>query len=164
MNDLLQRWLMLTLPLRMAWLLMLSLLLFVLVWLALLRPQQQMREAQDRQLNQQRQQQQQRQQKLASLPAIDALQIEIAMLQQPATDVGVLQTLETIVAARGKQLEAWHPDSQPQQLQLRLIWSQFLPLFSELASTALPVPQRFQLQADQGVLNTQLWLESEDAE
>lgn len=164
MNELLQRWLMLTLPLRMVWLLMLSLLLFALTWIVLLRPQQQMHEAQVRQLEQMRQQQQQRLKQLASLPAIDALQIEISQLQQPTKDAGNQQTLERIVAARGSQLEAWHPDSQPQQLQLRLIWPQFLPLFSELANTRLPVPQRFQLHAEQGVLNTQLWLESDDAE
>lgn len=164
MSELLQRWLMLTLALRIAWLMMLSLLLFALAWIVLLRPQQQMREAQERQLEQMRQQQQQRLKQLASLPAIDVLQLEISQLQQPTKDAGNQQTLERIVAARGNQLEAWHPDSQPQQLQLRLIWPQFLPLFSELANTRLPVPQRFQLQADQGVLNTQLWLESDDAE
>jgi pilus assembly protein HofO len=164
MNELLQRWLMLTLPLRMVWLLMLSLLLFALMWIVLLRPQQQMREVQARQLEQMRQQQQQRLKQLASLPAIDALQSEISLLQQPKKDADAHQTLERIVVARGNQLEAWHPDSQPQQLQLRLIWPQFLPLFSELANTRLPVPQRFQLQAEQGVLNTQLWLESDDAE
>lgn len=163
MNELLQRWLMLTLPLRMLWLLMLSLGLLALTWIVLLRPQQQMREAQARQLEQMRQQQQQRLQQLASLPAIDVLQSEISLLQ-PTKDAGTQQTLERIVAARGSQLEAWHPDSQPQQLQLRLAWPQFLPLFSELASTRLPVPQRFQLHAEQGVLNTQLWLESDDAE
>lgn len=164
MNELLQRWLMLTLPLRIVWLLILSLLLFALTWIVLLRPQQQMHEAQARQLEQMRQQQQQRLKQLASLPAIDVLQLEISQLQQPMKDAVSQQTLERIVAARGSQLEAWHPDSQPQQLQLRLIWPQFLPLFRELANTRLPVPQRFQLQASQGVLNTQLWLESDDAE
>ncbi|WP_455846369.1 HofO family protein [Pantoea agglomerans] len=164
MNELLQRWLMLILPLRLLWLMMLSLLLFALMWFLLLRPQQQMREAQERQLEQMRQQQQQRLQQLASRPTIDALQSEISLLQQPTNGEGNQQTLERIVAARGNQLEAWHPDSQPQQLQLRLIWPQFLPLFSELAITRLPVPQRFQLQAEQGVLNTQFWLESDDAE
>lgn len=164
MNDLLQRWLMLTLPLRIVALLLLSLLLFALMWWVVLRPQQQMHEAQQQQLGKMRQQQQQRLQQLALFPAIELLQDEIATLQQPEPDVAAQQTLETIVAARGSQLEAWHPDSQPQQLQLRLIWPQFLPLFSELATTRLAVPQRFQLQAEQGVLNTQLWLESDDAE
>lgn len=164
MSDLLQRWLMLTLPLRMAWLMMMSMLLLVLAWLMLLRPQQQILDIQQRQLAQMNNQQTQRQQKLDSLPAIDALNSEIALLQQPVNIVEVQPTLEMIVAARGTQLEAWQPDSQPQQLQLRLQWPQFLPLFSELASTTLPVPQRFQLQAEQGVLNTQLWLESDDAE
>jgi pilus assembly protein HofO len=164
MNELLLRWLMLTLPLRMVWLLMLSLLLFALTWIVLLRPQQQMNDTQERQLEQMQQQQQQRLQQLAALPAMRDLQSEISALQQSLLDAGFQQTLERIVAARGSQLEAWQPDIQPQQLQLRLIWSQFLPLFSELATTSLPVPQRFQLQAEQGVLQTQLWLESEDAE
>lgn len=164
MNDLLQRWLMLTLPLRIGWLGLLSLMIVMLAWLVMIRPQQQVHATQQRQLEQMRQQQQQRQQKLAALPALDALQTEIALLQQPASGVEARQTLENIVAARGAQLEAWHPDSQPQQLQLRLLWPQFIPLFSELASTTLPVPQRFQLQAEQGVLNTQLWLENDDAE
>lgn len=164
MSDLLQRWLMLTLPLRMAWLMMMSMLLLVLAWLMLLRPQQQILDIQQRQLAQMHNQQTQRQQKLDSLPAIDALNSEIALLQQPVNIAEVQPTLEMIVAARGTQLEAWQPDSQPQQLQLRLQWPQFLPLFSELASTTLSVPQRFQLQAEQGVLNTQLWLESDDAE
>ncbi|WP_343551581.1 hypothetical protein [Pantoea sp.] len=164
MNDLLQRWLMLTLPLRIGWLALLSLVILMLVWLVMIRPQQQVHASQQRQLEQMRQQQQQRQQKLAALPALDALHTEIALLQQPASGVEARQTLESIVAARGAQLEAWHPDSQPQQLQLRLAWPQFIPLFSELASTTLPVPQRFQLQAEQGVLNTQLWLENDDAE
>jgi pilus assembly protein HofO len=164
MSDLLQRWLMLTLPLRMAWLMMMSMLLLGLAWLMLLHPQQQRLDIQQRQLAQMHNQQTQRQQKLDSLPAIDALHSEIALLQQPANITEIQPTLEMIVAARGTQLEAWQPDSQPQQLQLRLQWPQFLPLFSELASTTLPVPQRFQLQAEQGVLNTQLWLESDDAE
>ncbi|HBZ15171.1 hypothetical protein ACIP6T_21910 [Pantoea sp. NPDC088449] len=164
MNDLLQRWLTLTLPWRIAGAMLPSLLLFALAWLVLLRPQQLMREAQERKIEQMEQQQQQRQQKLTSLPSIAALEAEIVALQQPVTGSEAPQTLEKIVAARGKQLEAWQPDSQPQQLQLRLIWPQFLPLFSELASTSLPVPQRFQLQAEQGVLNTQFWLESDDAE
>jgi pilus assembly protein HofO len=164
MSDLLQRWLMLTLLPRMAWLMMLSMMLLVLAWLLLLRPQQQILDIQQRQLAQMQHQQTQRQQKLHSLPAIDALNSEIALLQQPANITEIQPTLEMIVAARGTQLEAWQPDSQPQQLQLRLQWPQFLPLFSELASTTLPVPQRFQLQAEQGVLNTQLWLESDDAE
>lgn len=164
MNDLLQRWLMLILPLRIAWLVLLSLMILILAWLLMIRPQQQVHASQQRQLEQMWQQQQQRQQKLATLPAMDVLQTEIALLQQPASGDEAGQTLESIVAARGAQLEAWHPDSQPQQLQLRLLWPQFLPLFSELASTTLPVPQRFELQAEQGVLNTQLWLESEDAE
>ncbi len=164
MNELLQRWLMLTLLWRMAWLCALSLALSMLVWLLLLRPNQQMQAAQYRQLEQMQQQQHQRQQQLAAQPTIASLQSEIAALQPPIVAADEKQTLEAIVAARGNQLEAWHPDNQPQQLQLKLEWVQFLPLFSELAHTTLAVPQRFQLQAEQGALHTQLWLEDEDEE
>ncbi|BAN98902.1 hypothetical protein E05_41360 [Plautia stali symbiont] len=99
---------------------------------------------------------------LHARPAIEQLQAEIATLQPAATAASV--SLELLVAARGNQLEAWHPDSQPQQLALRLSWTQFLPLFSGLAATALAVPQRFQLQAEQGMLHSEFWLESDDAE
>jgi len=164
MNELFQRWLMLTLMRRLAWLCLLYLACGVLAWWLLLRPQQLAQAVQLRQLEQLRQQQHQRQQQLAAQPAPAALQSEIAVLQQPEMKAQEPRALESIVAARGNQLEAWHPDNQPQQLQLRLNWTQFLPLFSELANTELAVPQRFQLQAEQGVLNAQLWLEGDDAQ
>lgn len=169
MNELIQRWLQLSLTWRMLSLLLLALLLLALAWLLLLRPQQQRFSALQQQLSQlaqqhqqRRQQHQQRRQQLDARPAIERLQAEIATLQPLAAAASV--SLEQLVAARGSQLEAWHPDSQPQQLALRLSWPQFLPLFSGLAATALAVPQRFQLQAEQGVLRTELWLESDDAE
>lgn len=162
MNELIQRWLQLSLSWRMASLLLLALLLLALAWLLLLRPQQQRSSALQQQLSQLAQQYQQRRQQLDARPAIERLQAEIATLQPLAAAASV--SLEQLVAARGSQLEAWHPDSQPQQLALRLSWPQFLPLFSGLAATALAVPQRFQLQAEQGVLRTELWLESDDAE
>ena len=164
MNELFQRWLMLTLLRRIAWLGAMSLACGVLTWLLLLRPQQQVQTAQQRQLEQLTQQQHQRQQQLAAQPSVALLHNEIAALQQPEITSTRQQTLETIVAARGNQLEAWHPDNQPPQLQLRLDWMQFLPLFSELAYTTLAVPQRFELHAEQGTLNAQLWLESDDAQ
>ncbi|MEB5974064.1 HofO family protein [Pantoea dispersa] len=162
MNELIQRWLQLSLTWRMLSLLLLALLLLALAWLLLLRPQQQRSSALQQQLSQLAQQYQQRQQQLDARPTIERLQAEIAALQPLAAAASV--SLEQLVAARGSQLEAWHPDSQPQQLALRLSWPQFLPLFSGLAATALAVPQRFQLQAEQGVLRTELWLESDDAE
>lgn len=162
MNELIQRWLQLSLTWRMLSLLLLALVLLALAWLLLLRPQQQRFSALQQQLSQLAQQHQQRRQQLDARPAIERLQAEIATLQPLAAAASV--SLEQLVAARGSQLEAWHPDSQPQQLALRLSWPQFLPLFSGLAATALAVPQRFQLQAEQGVLRTELWLESDDAE
>lgn len=164
MNELFQRWLMLRLLWRMVWLCALSLTLGMLAFLLLLRPQHQAQVAQMQQLEQLSRQQHLRQQQIAALPAIATLESEIAALQPPQKKAAMKQTLEAIVAARGKQLEAWHPDNQPQQLQLRLDWMQFLPLFNELAHTTLAVPQRFQLQAEQGTLNAQLWLEGDDAE
>lgn len=165
MNEVLQRGLTLSLPWRVLGFLGLSLLLIALAWLVLLRPQQRVCALQAQQLEQRSQQVQLRQQQLAAQPAIGVLQNDITRLQQ-TDDVADVpsQPFENLVSARGKLLMSWQPDSQPPLLQLRLGWSQFLPLFSELASTHLAVPQRFELWADQGVINTQLWLEGDDAE
>ncbi|MFT4270782.1 MAG: hypothetical protein QM578_07220 [Pantoea sp.] len=161
MNEGLQRLMHLALPWRAALLLALPLLVLALGWLVVLLPQQQMRAGQERQLVQQAQLEQQRLQRLALHPPVAELLVEISELQQPAT-FSPPQLLETLLAARGTQLEAWQPESQPQHIVLKLNWQQFTPLFAELAHTALPVPERFQLQADQGTLMTQLWLESRD--
>lgn len=164
MNDLLQSWMRLPLRWRLSGLLGLSLLLLLLAWLLLLRPQQQRLASTAQQLAQLAQQIQQRQQQLLAQPTAGVLESEIAALQQPALGSVPPLTLEAILAGQGDHLESWQPDSQPQQLQLRLHWDQFLPLLSALASTRLAVPQRFELRAEQGLLNTQLWLEHDDAE
>lgn len=164
MNDALQRWIALAPMWRMACLLGMSLLLLILAWWVLLRPQQQVRASQLHQQAAMSQQVMQRQQLLAARPAINVLELEIARLQQPVVEVAEQATLEALITARGDQLESWLPDNQPQQLQLRLGWMQFVPLFSELALTRLPVPQRFELKEEQGALHTQLWLEGDDAE
>lgn len=171
MNDLLQSWMRLPLRWRLSGLLGLSLLLLLLAWLLLLRPQQQRLASTAQQLAQLAQQLaqlaqqiQQRQQQLLAQPTAGVLESEIAALQQPALGSVPPLTLEAILAGQGDHLESWQPDSQPQQLQLRLHWDQFLPLLSALASTRLAVPQRFELRAEQGLLNTQLWLEHDDAE
>lgn len=164
MNDLLQSWMRLPLRWRLSGLLGLSLLLLLLAWLLLLRPQQQRLASTAQQLAQLAQQIQQRQQQLLAQPTAGVLESEIAALQQPALGSVPPLTLEAILAGQGDHLESWQPDSQPQQLQLRLPWDQFLPLLSALASTRLAVPQRFELRAEQGLLNTQLWLEHDDAE
>ncbi len=164
MNDALQRWLALALMWRIVCLLGMSLMLLMLAWWVLLRPQQQVRASQLRQQAALTQQVMQRQQQLAARPAINALEQEITRLQLPASAVTEHVTLEALITARGDQLESWLPDNQPQQLQLHLSWTQFVPLFSELSLTHLPVPQRFELKAEQGALNTQLWLEDGDAE
>lgn len=161
MNEGLQRLMRLALPWRIVLLLALSLMVLALGWLVVLLPQQQTHTGQERQLMQQTQLEQQRQQQLALHPPVADLLAEISALQQPATSRPP-QLLEALLAARGAQLEAWQPESQPQHIVLKLDWQQFTPLFAELAHTALPVPERFQLQADQGTLMTQLWLESSD--
>lgn len=163
MNDALQRWLALALVWRIACLLGMSLLLMLMAWWILLRPQQQVHAAQLRQQAVMSQQVMQRQQLLAARPDLNVLEQEIARLQQPMRGVTEQVTLEALITERGDQLESWLPDNQPQQLQLRLGWAQFVPLFSELSLTRLPVPQRFELKEEQGALNTQLWLEDGDA-
>ncbi|MDF7661476.1 hypothetical protein PUG81_21130 [Erwiniaceae bacterium L1_54_6] len=164
MNEWLQRWRQLTLPWRAAWLLALSLPILAAGWLIMLLPQQQARAERDRQLIQQTQLEQQRQQQLALWPAADELIAEISRLQQPLVMDDSPQRLESILAARGTQLDAWQPESQPQQVVLRLSWQQFTPLFAELAHTTMPVPERFQLQSEHGTLMAQLWLEKSDAQ
>jgi pilus assembly protein HofO len=163
-NEALQRWMHLALPLRVALLLGLALLVLALAWLVVLLPQQQANARQEHQLRQQAQLEKQRQQQLASRPSIAGLLSEINALQQPTASPQPRLLLESLLAERGAQLDAWQPESQPQHIVLKLNWQQFTPLFAELAHTALPVPERFQLQAEQGTLMTQLWLENRDEE
>lgn len=164
MNERLQRWVTLPLAGRITSLAGMSLLLLALAWLTLLHPQQQARELQARQQEAIAQQIVQRQQQLAARPTIEALEREIAHLQQPAIETEQRQTLENLITSRGTQLESWLPGNQPQQLQLRLNWPQFLPLFGEMALARVSVPLRFELRAEQEALSTVLWLESDDAE
>ncbi|MDF7648453.1 hypothetical protein F3J38_24295 [Pantoea sp. Acro-805] len=164
MNEALLRWLALSLPKRIACLMMMSFLLLTLAWFALLRPQQQRLDLQKQEQEDMEQQLQHRQNQLVARPSIETLEIEIAQLLRPASESTMRHTLENLVTARGTQLENWQPGSQPQQLQLRVHWPQFLPLFGELALAHLSVPERFELSAEQGVLKTMLWLEDEDAE
>lgn len=164
MNEWLQRWRQLAFTWRAAWLLVLSLPILVAGWLVMLLPQQQARAERERQLIQQTQLEQQRQQQLALWPTADALIAEISRLQQPLVMGDSPKLLESILAARGAQLDTWQPESQPQQVVLRLNWQQFTPLFAELAHTTLPVPERFQLQSEQGGLMAEFWLEKSDAQ
>lgn len=164
MNEWLQRWRQLSLPWRAGWLLVLPLPILAAGWLVILLPQQQAQVVREHQLMQQRQLEQQRRQQLALWPATDQLTAEISRLRQPLVTSGFHQTLESILAARGSQLEEWQPENHPQQVVLRLNWRQFTPLFAELAHTALPVPERFQLQSEPGTLMAQFWLEKSDAQ
>nr|WP_244563466.1 hypothetical protein [Pantoea rodasii] len=125
MSDALQRWLTLSLRWRLATLLAVALLLMMLAWMMLMRPQQRALDLLLRQQEERAQQVRQRQQQLAARPTISVLEQEIAHLQQPAAEIIGQSTLEALITARGNQLESWLPDTQPQQLQLRLGWGNF---------------------------------------
>ncbi|QDY43298.1 HofO family protein [Candidatus Pantoea soli] len=163
MSDALQRWLALPPWWRISTLAGIAMLILLLAWWGLLRPQQQVRQTQQRLLTEKRQQQHSYQKQLASRPSIATLRAEIDRLEQSALPARARQSLEQLVAARGHLLESWQPDSQPPQLALQLSWPEFVPLFAALAETALPVPQRFQLESRAGRLSAQLWLEADDA-
>ncbi len=164
MNEALLRWLALSLPIRLACLIVASALLLALAWWVFLRPLEQRYDVLMRQHDEMTQQVHLRQQQLAVRPSINTLESEIALLLQPSRENVARQTLENLVAARGTQLESWQPTSQPQQLHLRLDWPQFLPLFDELAQAHVSVPQRFELRTEKGALITQMWLEDENAD
>lgn len=86
------------------------------------------------------------------------------MLQMPQRGSAASASLEQLVNTRGAQLQNWQPQAQPSELVLQLEWREFMPLFSELAGTAQPVPQRFSLRSGARLLTAELWLEQSDAE
>jgi len=114
----------------------------LLLWLLLLQPQLQQ----------------------ALQPSVATLTQEIAMLQMPQRGSAASASLEQLVNTRGAQLQNWQPQAQPSELVLQLEWREFMPLFSELAGTAQPVPQRFSLRSGARLLTAELWLEQSDAE
>lgn len=134
----------------------------LLLWLLLLRPQQQALAQQKTALTALTAQQSQLQQALQ--PSVATLTQEIAMLQVPQRGSAASASLEQLVNTRGAQLQNWQPQSQPSELVLQLEWREFMPLFSELAGTAQPVPQRFSLRSGTRLLTAELWLEQSDAE
>lgn len=134
----------------------------LLLWLLLLRPQQQALAQQRTALTALTAQQSQLQQAL--LPSVATLTQEIAMLQVPQRGSATSASLEQLVNTRGAQLQNWQPQAQPSELVLQLEWREFMPLFSELAGTAQPVPQRFSLRSGARLLTAELWLEQSDAE
>ena len=134
----------------------------LLLWLLLLQPQQQELAQQRTALTALTAQQSQLQQALQ--PSVATLTQEIAMLQMPQRGSAASASLEQLVNTRGAQLQNWQPQAQPSELVLQLEWREFMPLFSELAGTAQPVPQRFSLRSGARLLTAELWLEQSDAE
>ncbi|WP_233207461.1 MULTISPECIES: hypothetical protein [unclassified Pantoea] len=134
----------------------------LLLWLLLLQPQQQALAQQRTALTALTAQQSQLQQALQ--PSVAMLSLEIAMLQMPQRGSAASASLEQLVNTRGAQLQNWQPQAQPSELVLQLEWREFMPLFSELAGTAQPVPQRFSLRSGARLLTAELWLEQSDAE
>jgi pilus assembly protein HofO len=133
----------------------------LLLWL-LLQPQQQALAQQRTALTALSAQQSQLLQALQ--PSVATLTQEIAMLQMPQRGSAASASLEQLVNTRGAQLQNWQPQAQPSELVLQLEWREFMPLFSELAGTAQPVPQRFSLRSGARLLTAELWLEQSDAE
>ena len=166
MNDAITRWLQLPLLAKVGTLAGCTLLLILLIGVLLIRPRQQAQQQLKQRQDALQQQAQLRQHQLAQYPMLSTLQQQLQQLQtRLTTPVSAPLTLETLLAERGQQLASWQPDTAPQQLALQLRWSEFQPLFSQL-NRLHPTPQaaRFLLQADNGRLLAQLWLEITDEE
>lgn len=166
MSDAMRRWLQLPLLAKVGMLAGSVLLLVMLAWLLLLRPQLQRQQQLQLKLTGLKQKAQQRQFQLNQHPALSAL---LQQQQQTEAQLAAASThsgsLETLLAARGDQLASWQPDGEPKQLALRLSWREFQPLFSHLQTLQpTPLPARFLLQAEKDRLLAQLWLEVKDEE
>ncbi|MCE0492175.1 hypothetical protein LU196_19250 [Pantoea sp. Mb-10] len=164
MTNVLARWLGWTLAQRLVSLGAGVLLLIALAWLALLQPQQRTYQRQVEQLAQRRFELTAQTRQLQAQASIETLTRDVAALQRAQTEAVPARALESLVSTRGRQLERWLPESQPQLWQLSLNWQQFLPLFSELTETTLAVPQRFELTSVRDGLDATLWLEGDHAE
>lgn len=166
MSDAITRWLQLSLLAKVSSLVGSCLLLLLLVWLLLIRPQQQAQQQLQHKLDALQLEVEQRQHQLARHPALPVLLQQQQHIQnQLATPTADSAALEKLLATRGNQLTRWLPDAEPQQLVLHLSWHEFQPLFSQLNRlTPTPLPARFLLQADNGQLLAQLWLEVTDEE
>lgn len=165
MSDAITRWLQLPLPVKAGTLAGSVLLLILLAWLLLLRPQLQAQQQLQQKLAGLKQRAQQRQLQLNQHPALSMLlqqQQHIEAQLATSTNSG---SLEALLAARGDQLASWQPDGEPKQLSLSLSWREFQPLFSHLQTLQpTPLPARFLLQAEKDRLLAQLWLEVNDEE
>lgn len=161
MNSVLEPWLRLPLRAQIAIATACFALATLALWLLLVRPQ---RLAQQELRVDIARLEQSYQQQLAQLNALPAEALLRAQLADIADHYAAhAAPLEALLAARGSQLEAWQPESEPRSLTLLMAWEQFQPLFSDLARTTVPFPTRFLLEAHQGKVRARLWLESDDA-
>ncbi|RPE01419.1 hypothetical protein BBB56_09010 [Candidatus Pantoea deserta] len=163
MNSLMERWLYLGLRGQLAVATAGLATLALATGMLLVRPQRLAQQALRADLAALEQQYQQRQAQLNLLPAEALLRAQLSDLAREAERVSARASLEAVLAARGEQLDTWQPESDPRRLTLQLAWSQFQPLFAELAQAVSPFPVRFLLEAQQGKLQVSLWLENLDA-
>lgn len=145
---------------QVASLLLLTSALALLLWLALLRPQRVELYALREELQVLEQTRQHLRVQSGSLPDEPELRAQLDELTLRSSSSG--GSLENILVARGAQLEQWQPDAQPRTLTLKMGWQQFQPLFAELTADTFAFPAAFLLEAQQGLLRAQLWLEDED--
>jgi len=158
MTSALERWLHLPLRWQIALLTACFAVATLALWLLLLRPQRLAHQAQRAAIVRLEQAYQQQLNQLSALPDEALLRAQLADSARQAE-----APLDAVLTARGSQLEAWLPESEPRALTLLLAWEQFLPLFAELARTTAPFPTRFLLEARQGKVQAKLWLEGDDA-
>jgi len=158
MTSALERWLHLPLRWQIALLTACFAAATLALWLLLLRPQRLAHQAQRAAIVRLEQAYQQQLNQLSALPDEALLRAQLADSARQAE-----APLDAVLTARGSQLEAWLPESEPRALTLLLAWEQFLPLFAELARTTAPFPTRFLLEARQGKVQAKLWLEGDDA-
>lgn len=162
MNSVLERWLRLPLRGQIAMATACFVLATLMLWLLLVRPQRLAQQELRVDIARLEQSYQQQLAQLSALPAEALLRAQLTDIADHS-DAPRAVPLETLLAARGSQLEAWQPESEPRSVTLLLAWEQFQPLFADLASTEVPFPARFLLEAHQGKVRARLWLESDDA-
>jgi len=163
MNSVLERWLHLPLRRQIAILAACFAAATLALWLLLLRPQQLAQQALRADIARLEQAYQQQLAQLSALPDEALLRAQLADSARQTEAPSRAAPLDAVLAARGSQLQAWQPESEPRALTLLLAWEQFQPLFAELARTTAPFPARFLLEARQGKVQAKLWLESDDA-
>ncbi|MGE1563289.1 hypothetical protein [Pantoea septica] len=163
MNSALERWLHLPLRRQIGILAACFAAATLTLWLLFLQPQQLAQQALRADIARLEQKYQQQLAQLNALPDEAALRAQLAEGARRFEASSRVAPIDAFLAARGSQLQAWQPETEPRALTLLLPWEQFLPLFAELARTTAPFPTRFLLEARQGKVQAKLWLESGDA-